>query len=1429
MVKGWLAGLVRGLAPAVALAGLLVMQVPVPAQGAEVGEVSSDEVSSAADSAFDWVRQFGTAQYDDVGGMAVGSTGVYVVGRTGGWSPGQRFLRKYDFGGNQLWSHDNGTCVAVGADDRVLVGDLGSVRSFDPDGNEVWAVDINDEGYFYHATDISADSGGVYVGGSYWSKGSGDKCGHFLQKCDAADGHIVWTQRHSCGPGDTGALGICATSGGIYFAVRDSYMEVVGYPDFGYQYDFLYKYDADGNQVWVRPIGLSGGYTQDISADATGVYVSGSASDPFIRKYDTDGNEEWARLFGTEAVEMVCDMSLYSGSIYVAGWTWGVFPGQVGRGGADVFVCRYDTDGEQVWVRQLGSSSEDDTAAIAVSAAGIYVGGRTRGAMPGFSNQGLDDAYVARLAIGGILGSPGWEVMDAPADLTGAGDTSLVSVCGTSSDVLALAFSGEVIHYDGQEWDLLDAGPVLPHGESSGWVSDMWASSPSDIFVAGRAGWIWEPLGIGQAAIFHYDGDDWTTQATMAGDCAFFTDLWGSSASDVFAAGNVDAGFIEHYDGVSWGSCQTSDNTGLFLDSRIRALWGTGSSDAFAAGTGHCLEVVAIYHFDGSQWSCVHSGGASAQSLSFWCLNGIWNASSSDAFAVGSGHDVETGASRGIILHYDGSTTSAMTVGAADELTAVWGSSASDVYAVGTNGTILHYDGCSWTPMNSGTKSHLRAVWGSGPDVFAVGDNGTILHYCSDPAVTFADQNLETAIRHEIQKYSGVLRRSDLAGLTALRDSGPPIRNLGGLEYCTGLTCLDLDDNEIGDISPLSGLTSLTSLHLRCNQINDASPLSGLTNLMELDLGYNEIADISPLGSLTGLNALHLGHNQIVDISPLCRLTGLNWLYLFENRIADLSALSNLTVLGNLALWNNQVVDILPLSGLVNLRELALDCNRIVDISPLATVSGLQNLYLDGNEIADVSPLCGLTQLAGVRLCDNRIRQIPPLRGLPSLQYLQLGGNMISDVSGLCGLSGVAGLGLQENRLSDISPLSSLTGLRRLGLEGNQVSDLSPLSSLTGLECLWISENQVSDLSPLAGLVNLQVLCADNNEIADVPQLSELTSLNYLCLDGNRISDVSPLTSITGLWYLQLGGNQVSDFSPLASLPNLAILYLDHNQISQLAPVPDFPCLSCLDLSGNLISDVSPLAGLTRLPELHLDNNLISDISPLSSLTGLSRLSLDSNQISDISALSGLTGLTCLSLRHNRTADIQPLVDNPGIRAGFPWSECLVYLEDNPLSAASLDTCIPALLARGVQVFWDETPPAAPAAPEGDAGAADTPAGDAQPGGTAPAHDGLSDDGVGEPTPTPAPAEVADNAGMGGNGPAIPGDGIIEAAQPSSAGSPAAAISPEAAAVQPEDSGNCDTRTPARLWVYPMAVVGGFLGVSALASFAAWLRGRMLG
>ncbi len=99
------------------------------------------------------------------------------------------------------------------------------------------------------------------------------------------------------------------------------------------------KYDADSNELWVRPLGALGNTglpLRAVTADATGLYVSGSARGPLpgqcyagnddavVRKYDIiSGDEIWTREFGTHQFDAVGGLAANAAGVFViAGRTW---------------------------------------------------------------------------------------------------------------------------------------------------------------------------------------------------------------------------------------------------------------------------------------------------------------------------------------------------------------------------------------------------------------------------------------------------------------------------------------------------------------------------------------------------------------------------------------------------------------------------------------------------------------------------------------------------------------------------------------------------------------------------------------------------------------------------------------------------------------------------------------------------------------------------------------------------------------------------------------------------------------------------------------------------------------------------------------------------------------------------------------------------
>ena len=144
---------------------------------------------------------------------------------------------------------------------------------------------------------------------------------------------------------------------------------------------------------------------------------------------------------------------------------------------------------------------------------------------------------------------------------------------------------------------------------------------------------------------------------------------------------------------------------------------------------------------------------------------------------------------------------------------------------------------------------------------------------------------------------------------------------------------------------------------------------------------------------------------------------------------------------------------------------------------------------------------------------------------------------------------------------------------------------------------------------------------------------------------------------------------------------NLKDLFARDLEITNLTGLEYAQALTRLFLPENHLSDISTLAGLTQLTLLNLHRNDISDISPLAGLTQLADFILSDNNISDVSALAGLTQLVDLSLSNNDISDVSPLLALINLRD--------LHLEGNPLSFASINTHIPALQAKGIEVKFD--------------------------------------------------------------------------------------------------------------------------------------------
>lgn len=272
----------------------------------------------------------------------------------------------------------------------------------------VWIRQLGTSGGDVTSAATSDGSGGVYVTGATEGSLGGPNAGlndAFLAHYDGA-GNPTWIKQLGTGDDDHAYASAPDGSGGVFISgiTRGS----LGGPTAGNWDAWVAHYDAGGIQAWKRQLGTTNeDYAYAVASDgAGGVFMTGStygslgglntnALDVWIARYDSLGNQSWIRQIGTGTEEAFTASPDGSGGVYVSGYTSGSLGGPI-AGGKDSFLAHYDGAGGQTWIRQLGTSADDIAHGSAPdSTGGVYVTGYTKGSLGGQS-AGLDDAWLAR-------------------------------------------------------------------------------------------------------------------------------------------------------------------------------------------------------------------------------------------------------------------------------------------------------------------------------------------------------------------------------------------------------------------------------------------------------------------------------------------------------------------------------------------------------------------------------------------------------------------------------------------------------------------------------------------------------------------------------------------------------------------------------------------------------------------------------------------------------------------------------------------------------------------------------------------------------------------------------------------------------------------------------------------------------------------------
>jgi uncharacterized delta-60 repeat protein len=413
----------------------------------------SQTVTQTTSGTKEWTRLMGSSDKDNLTGLAAGGNGsIYATGSTRGNLDGFTNANPTGVPNDPVWEPKE---------------DIFLMR-YNSDGTVAWASQFGSSGSDRsNAVGVSGD-GSIYIAGrtdgnldGNFQTGNGDV---FIAKFNS-DGTKAWTQTLGTGSIEEGKDLAVGPDGSVY---------VVGYTSGsfpGLTHDradaFLVKYNSDGTRAWTRTLGGAGdevangiGVSSDgsiVIAGTTSLDLDGNTSmggsDAFIAKFNSNGDKVWTRMIGSNEIDSGSSVDVGSdGSIYLSGTTLGSIDGQTNNGGNDGFIAKFSSTGTKLWTKLYGTSSDDSFADVALSDDGsLYVNGTTYGFFGG-TKSGLTDAVLAKVSADGVMQ---W------SSQTGSADTDYFEEEGGTSIVV----SGGAVYGGGNVGDPIEGQTYRGFGD----------------------------------------------------------------------------------------------------------------------------------------------------------------------------------------------------------------------------------------------------------------------------------------------------------------------------------------------------------------------------------------------------------------------------------------------------------------------------------------------------------------------------------------------------------------------------------------------------------------------------------------------------------------------------------------------------------------------------------------------------------------------------------------------------------------------------------------------------------------------------------------------------------------------------------------------------------------------------------------------------
>ncbi|MBX7052540.1 MAG: T9SS type A sorting domain-containing protein [Flavobacteriales bacterium] len=379
-----------------------------------------------------WAFGLGSQYDEDVHSMSVAPNGdVLIVGG---------FFNTIDFD----LSAGTNVQTSNGGQDMYIA-------RYDHDGNLVWVKHIGSTNEDF-ARFVKADTNGdIYVTGHFYGTvdfnpdGAGDVrvsnggADMFVMKLDQ-DGNFIWVSTFGGSSTDMGFAVAADPSGNVYCA--GAFMSSVDFDnsanvDMRYATDrdiFLVKLDVNGNSQWAYTAGgsdwdyagavilkgqdvfVSGAFRNQVRFDGNDnstIISSAGNVDSFLVKLQDDGSFQWVKTIGGGLDDYAFFTDDPTGNLACGGWFKGTCDFDTSpasytltsNGNADAIIGKYDVNGNLIWAKNIGGTSNDYGQGVNVDGNGnIYISGLYEGTAdydpgPGtsmISSNGMQDIFACK-------------------------------------------------------------------------------------------------------------------------------------------------------------------------------------------------------------------------------------------------------------------------------------------------------------------------------------------------------------------------------------------------------------------------------------------------------------------------------------------------------------------------------------------------------------------------------------------------------------------------------------------------------------------------------------------------------------------------------------------------------------------------------------------------------------------------------------------------------------------------------------------------------------------------------------------------------------------------------------------------------------------------------------------------------------------------